>query len=380
MTDVLILGLGPAGRALAHRCEAAGLDVSAVDPHPHRRWTPTYAAWADELPAWMPAETVASIVEHPAVFTTRRATVDRPYCVLDTAARQESLHVDPARIITATATGATRTTVHLDDGRVLRADHVIDARGAIRRGAPEQSAYGVVVTAAAAEPALAGAPAWFMDWRDDHGGPTPSFLYAMPLGDETVLLEETCLVGAPALTPADLRDRLHARLAARGVQLDGAERIERVRFPVTAPRNKRADPTGFGARGRLMHPGTGYSVAQSLGSADTVVDAITAGRDPYRALWPPRARAVHALRTAGLHTLLGLAPQQVAPFFSAFFDLPVTAQRAYLSSRTDLGGVASTMAKLFAEMPPDVRRVAFTRTIAPGVRSHRRTSSTKMEQ
>ena len=39
--DVVIVGGGPAGRALATRCIARQLTVVVVDPHPHRVWTPT---------------------------------------------------------------------------------------------------------------------------------------------------------------------------------------------------------------------------------------------------------------------------------------------------------------------------------------------------
>ena len=84
VADLAVVGLGPAGRALAHRATAAGLDVVAVDPHPDRRWTPTYAAWCDELPGWLDGHAVAAArVEQPRVWTTREHVLARPYCVLE---------------------------------------------------------------------------------------------------------------------------------------------------------------------------------------------------------------------------------------------------------------------------------------------------------
>src|SRR3546814_10798569 len=62
--------------------------------------------------------------------------------------------------------------------------------------------YGIVVERDRAEPILEGADAWFMDWRTDNGarhGEAPSFLYAVALDDDRILLEETCLVGRPPL-------------------------------------------------------------------------------------------------------------------------------------------------------------------------------------
>lgn len=142
-----------------------------------------------------------------------------------------------------------------------------------------------------------------MDWRQDNGADPSeprSFLYAVPLSDDAVLLEETCLAGRPALDSTVLRDRLTHRLRSRGITLTGEERIERVRFPVHGGKPGR---TTFGAAGGLLHPASGYSVATALRTADT----LSAGDS----IWPHSARAVHALRLAGLRVLLAL-PRRIS--------------------------------------------------------------------
>lgn len=48
-------------------------------------------------------------------------------------------------------------------------------------------------------------------------GEVPSFLYAMPLGGNRVFLEETCLVGRPAMPFATLKRRLERRCRALGI-------------------------------------------------------------------------------------------------------------------------------------------------------------------
>jgi len=48
-------------------------------------------------------------------------------------------------------------------------------------------------------------------------GEVPSFLYAMPLADGRVFLEETCLVARPALPFKVLKRRLERRMAAMGI-------------------------------------------------------------------------------------------------------------------------------------------------------------------
>ncbi|MCD2095832.1 lycopene cyclase family protein [Rhodococcus rhodochrous] len=357
-TDLVVAGLGPAGRALAFRAAAAGLSVTAVDVRPQRRWTATYAAWADELPAWLPDEVVAAHIDSPAAWTTGPHTVDRAYRVLDTTRLQEFLALDEVTVVTGRVRDVDADGVVLGDGRRMPARYVVDARGVpADPGHAQQTAFGLIVDDAIASPALDGHAAWFMDWRRDNGtGPddVPSFLYAVPAGDGRTIVEETCLVGRPALGLGELERRLHVRLEARGVRTTGDEVVERVRFAVegapTAP-----GVVGFGARGGLMHPATGYAVATALSTADAVVDAMRRGEDPDRVLWPVRARSVATLRQMGLRALLRLDARGAIEFFDAFFALPVEQQRAYLSGRDDATGVAATMWRLFRVLPMDAR-------------------------
>lgn len=373
-TQVAVLGLGPAGRAAAHRLAVAGVDVIAVDPHPQRRWTPTYAAWADELPAWLAPEVVATRVPHPRAWAGGEHRLERTYVVLGTGALQDALDLAGVAVRRASvaAAGAHRVTLTDGDGGddVVEADLVLDARGS--RPAPDraaQTAYGLVVPHERA--AAAGGP-WFMDWRDDwrQGGEEadapPSFLYAVPLDERTTLLEETCLVGRPALALDELRRRLERRLAARGVDLRGDERVERVRFSVEPDpdvglpgRRRPADrPVALGARAGLMHPATGYSVALALRLAEDLALAVAAGRDVWPVLWPARARQVQRLRAMGLTTLLRLPPGGVEQFFAAFFALPPARQRAYLSDRTDPAGTLVAMARMARDLPAPLTAVA----------------------
>ncbi|MFJ1455473.1 lycopene cyclase family protein [Nocardia sp. N2S4-5] len=355
--DLIVCGLGPAGRALAHRAVARGLSVTVVDPRPDRRWTATYAAWADDVPEWVAAHTVAATVPRPVAWGTRRFEIDRPYAVFDVGALQDSLSLGDARVVADRAAEIVRPrgdtgaeAVRLASGQVLTGRRVVDARGVGRSPArAEQTAYGVVVARERWTEPL------FMDWRPDHGAgadETPSFLYAIPLAPDTCLLEETCLAGRPALSGTALRERLRTRLRCRGIELDGSEPVEHVRFPV---QGGRPGDRRFGAAGGLLHPATGYSVAASLAAAD----AVAAGDS----IWPPAARAVHRLRTAGLRALLALPPPDVPPFFDAFFALSPRRQRAYLSGRADLPGTATAMAALFANLPWQLRRTLAAATV-----------------
>jgi len=352
--EVVVLGLGPAGRALASACAARGLAVTAVDPRPELPWRAIYGAWQDELPAAVP---LAATVQRPLTWTTRAQYLDRPYCVLDTPALQRSMDLSRVHVHAARAAADGRA---LDDGTPLTARVVIDARGAPARGRTQQTAYGVLVGGAEAEPLLQGAAAVFMDWRADRGHCTPSFLYAVPLGDDRVLLEETCLARRPGLAFEELAGRLRTRLAAHGVRLGGDEQVERVRFALDTPLPPRewlgATPgvVRFGAAAPLVHPASGYSVAAALRLAPAMADVLAAGgtaADLQRLLWSARARAVHAIRLRGMRSLLALSPEQVPEFFAAFFALPTRDQRAYLSGRDDLAGTAGAMRAVLPRMP-----------------------------
>ncbi|MBO0852479.1 MAG: lycopene cyclase [Nocardia sp.] len=342
--DLIVCGLGPAGRAVAHRAAAHGLSVIAVDPHPDRRWPATYGAWADELPDWLGPQVIATVADRPRVWGTRYAELSRRYVVFDTGALQDRLALTEVRTITGRATGIERPgQVLLDGGQQLEADRIIDARG-LRRAADraEQTAYGLVLQRDCVEPTV------FMDWRPDNGarvGEQPSFLYTIALGEDRYLFEETCLAGRPALPQQVLRDRLEHRLRSRAIEFDTPVGTERVRFPIEGGR---ARPGLFGAAGAIGHPATGYSVAAALAAADSVVTG--------RSIWPVSARITYRLRAAGLRVLLALPPAAVPEFFDAFFALPPDLQRAYLSVRDDPRAVAAAMARIFGALDWPLRR------------------------
>ncbi|NLE82582.1 MAG: lycopene cyclase family protein [Rhodococcus sp.] len=364
--DVIVVGLGPAGRALAHRAAHSGLRTIAVDPRPRRLWPNTYGLWVDELPEWLGTHVLREHITEPHVWTMRDRALPRAYGILDNRALQDALDLSDVQVVPGSAFAITAgsTTVRTPGGeqsRQLFARVVIDARG-IRRapGRAEQSAYGITMPRSDAHSAIPKNATWFMDWRADHDAPrdtAPSFLYAVPAGPDHVLLEETCLVGRPALPLTELRARLQRRLRNRGVDVPDDAHAERVHFAVE-PGVALAAPLGvpgFGARGGLTHPGTGFSVAASLNAVDPLVDALIEGTDPMSALWPRRARAVRRLRTIGLDALLDLPAHRTAEFFDAFFDLPVAEQQSFLSARADLTGTAHAMWGVFRRVRPGVR-------------------------
>ncbi|SDH57888.1 lycopene beta-cyclase [Lentzea fradiae] len=312
MFDVLVVGGGPAGRALARACAREGLDTAIVDRHPERVWTATYGAWADELPEGTPTKVTSSVVR---VFAREEHLIPREYVILDNS----RLHELPDTVTVLP--------------RPTEARFTFNATGA-RRGRAEQTAVGTVIESDCTETTL-------MDWRNGD-----TFLYTVPLGDNRVLVEETCLAGRPATPLPELRRRLHERLAP-------GLREERVRFPLDAPR---AGGLAFGASAGFIHPATGYSVATSLTLAPKVARAVRNGEDPRRVIWSPKARIVHAMRRRGLEVLLRMDADETRDFFEVFFQLDAHHQRAYLSGREDVKGMMAAMLALFHAAPRRLKR------------------------
>jgi lycopene beta-cyclase len=372
--DVLVVGGGPAGRALAAATAGRGLSTVLVDPAPTAPWRATYGCWADELPAGLPPSVIAARATGRAIALSEHR-LGWEYAVLDVPGLRAHLDGEMARhgvqVRTGRATGWTAGAVRLADGGRQRAAVVVDAGGHRRplragpdrrRAAAEQTAAGVVVPEEAAAPLVAPGAALFMDWRPDHGenGP-PTFLYGVPLGTGAVLLEETSLARRPGLPLPVLRRRLRARLARHGIGAAAGAATETVRFPVDSPRHRTPGVLAFGAAAPLVHPASGFSVATSLRLAPAVADAIAArlpaGRTGLddRALaaarsvvWPRGSGVVHRFRRVGLEALLRMPSTEVPAFFEVFFALPPQHRWSYLVGRADVRGTAATMRALYA--------------------------------
>jgi lycopene beta-cyclase len=387
--DVVVVGAGPAGRALAGACASRGLHTALVDPTPERAWRITYGAFTAELPIDLPASAIAARARGRAVALSPWE-LGWEYTVIDVPGLRAHLDAGLADVTVVTGRVVQRDAdgVALADGTRLPARAVVDAGGYRQpllprppdhRPAAEQTAYGVIVDEATAAPVVGPGEALFMDWTPSAGADWPTFLYAIPLGHGRVLLEETSLARRPGLPTAQLRDRLHARLARAGVEPDPDADDEQVHFPVDARRHRSPTTLGFGAAAPLVHPASGFSVAAALRLAPVVADALATHLpgDPRGALaaartvvWSPAAKAVHALRRRGLEALLRMPPAEVPAFFEVFFALPERHRWTYLTGRDDLGATVAAMNALFGRAGWGLRGRLVGPALRPGLRKN----------
>lgn len=79
--DLVVVGGGPAGLAVAQRVSAEGLKVLSIDPEPRSVWPNNYGVWVDEFEAMDLLDcldyTWGSAVVH--LDDRTRKTLDRPY-------------------------------------------------------------------------------------------------------------------------------------------------------------------------------------------------------------------------------------------------------------------------------------------------------------
>ncbi len=379
--DVVVVGDGPAGSALAAACARRAIDVVLVgDDQP---WRPTYGIWIDELDgveglgdvgAWTRRVTPIS------AYGERRHELARPYGVVDNEALRARLQTGVERLVgrtVSTRTGVTHHSVAVTGGRRVRCRLIVLATG--RSGDPDaiggrgpawQTAFGAVL--AEPPPGELGRPT-LMDFRPPAGGtgagPTaPTFAYALPVADGW-LVEETVLAARPAVDPVVLRRRLAARLGMTdGDLLERAVGSEVVAIPMGGPLPDRDQViVRFGAAAGYVHPATGFSLSASLRAAPRVADAVGVAlaehddlaadaRMVWDAVWPAAARRTRALHDYGLERMIRFDGAGLREFFDRFFELPTEDWSAYLRVDAAPADVSRTMSRLFRSSSWPMRR------------------------
>lgn len=384
--DVVVVGAGPAGWAVAAALAPTGLRVALVGDD-GRGWPNTYGAWRDETAGVVAASELEAVWPQARVYTERGARMlPRAYARIDGEALRgrmvkegidAGVSVHPGQAV-AVAHDHSGSTLGCDDGQAIRTRLVVDTSGhrpaLVDREEPSLGAAQVAVgwRVALRRPPYPAGSLTLMDFRDDHldhveRRDEPTFCYAMDYGDGTWFVEETSLARRPPMDVARLEHRLRRRLAHHDAEPVGEPREERVWIPLDSPVPPPQRVVAVGGAASMVHPATGYLLTSVLHAAPRLARAVaTVLRDPHaspdvaarvgwQAVWPPEARRRQALYRFGLEALLRLDPRQTRRFFDAFFALPDARWRGYVSATLPPAGIAAMMAELFVRADRSVR-------------------------
>ncbi|MGB3310919.1 MAG: lycopene beta cyclase [Nodosilinea sp.] len=389
MQDVLVIGAGPAGLSLVAALAETGLAVQGLalaDPaHP---WPNTYGIWVDELEDLG----LVQFLEHRwkdcvVHVNSGKLPLHREYGLLDRDRLQTHWLAQGDRHQVSWHRGKACQVEHFPNhsqvtteaGDTLAARLVVDATGhraalVQRPVASEvsfQAAYGMV--GRFSQPPTDPQQMVLMDFRDDYlpfsdrqGSPT--FLYAMDLGDGVYFVEETSLAHHPAISLETLEQRLYQRLHYRGIEVKDIHHVERCLFPMNLPLpdfNQRV--VGFGGSASMVHPASGYMVGALLRRGPELALAIAAAlnspqttsalaaRQAWESLWPAERVRKHYLYLFGLENLMAFSTPQLHQFFAAFFGLPTDDWAGFLADSLTLPEVVQAMVGLFGRASNPVR-------------------------
>ncbi|EPS58465.1 hypothetical protein M569_16348, partial [Genlisea aurea] len=374
--DVVVIGAGPSGLRLAEQVSARGIKVCVVDPSPLSIWPNNYGVWVDEFETLGLEDCLDRTWPTTCVRIDEGRTkhLDRAYGRVSRndlklkllslcAANGVAFHSATAHKLEHDESSSI-SSVTCFDGTHLKASLVVDASGfnssfidydSPRKNVGFQIAHGILAEVDRHPFDLD--KMLLMDWSDSHLGNEPSlrlnnaksptFLYAMPLDDNQVFLEETSLVSRPALPYAEVKKRMVARLRHLGIRVKSVIEKEKCVIPMGGPLPRIPQPTmAVGGNSGMVHPTTGYCLSESMAAIPAVAEAISRclgstrmirGKRMYEgvweALWTGDTRLRREFYTFGMEALLRLDLVGTRRLFDSFFDLDGAYWEGFLSRR-----------------------------------------------
>ena len=266
LCDVIVVGAGPAALSVATALARHQLHVTLLAAQdPWRPWANTYGIWAHELDELGLGFLLAHRWEHcSSVFLGKEHNHGLDYGLIDNDRLQGHWRqLCSQHGVRVQQDGASaiwhhqgHSEVHGASGQSYGARLVVDATGHqpvfVQRphctAVAQQAAYGVV--GRFSTPPIRPGSFVLMDYRNGHLSPeeqqeSPTFLYAMDLGNGSYFVEETSLAATPPLPFPLLKHRLEQRLNRQGCAVEQVQEVEQCLFPMNLP--CRIDASGWWA-------------------------------------------------------------------------------------------------------------------------------------
>lgn len=386
--DLVVIGCGPAGLALAAESAKLGLKVGLIGPD--LPFTNNYGVWDDEFRdlglqgciehVWR--DTIVYLDDSDPIMIGRAyGRVSRRLLHEELVKRcvESGVSYLSSKVerITETTSGHSHIECKGDIAVPCRLATVASgaASGKLLQyevGGPRvsvQTAYGVEVEVEnnPYDPSLMV----FMDYRDyvkqkvhSLEAQYPTFLYAMPMSPTRVFFEETCLASKEAMPFDLLKKKLMSRLNTMGIRVIRTYEEEWSYIPVGGSLPNTAQKNlAFGAAASMVHPATGYSVVRSLSEApkyaSVIANILNQGQmrdklyqfrsnenismQAWNVLWPQERKRQRAFFLFGLALIIQLDIDGIRTFFHTFFRLPKWMWQGFLGS-----SLSSTDLMLFA--------------------------------
>ncbi len=392
--DIIILGSGPAALCLAAELSNQDLNIQCISTKsPYEKWSNTYGIWASELEELG----LESLLSHRWSSTVsffgngldKKGNLPTnhkyDYGLIDRESFQETL-LKKCKGINWVNDKATEiytinkiSQVVCESGLKYKSRLVIDASGhkskfikrPVSKKVAQQAAYGVV--GKFSSPPVLKDQFVLMDYRSNHLtkkelSESPSFLYAMDLGNDVFFVEETSLASFPALSFDYLKNRLINRLKNRGITIETIIHEENCLFPMNLPLPLRTQPIlAFGGAASMVHPASGYMVGSLLRRApmlakqlsillkDPSLTSVQLAQKGWKILWPNELIQRHKLYQYGLKRLMSFDEKMLRSFFLNFFQLSTNEWAGFLTNTLPLPKLIYVMTKMFVKSPLDIK-------------------------
>ena len=287
-------------------------------------------------------------------FPGLRRTLDTGYSTISGAAFARQAQAQLAALgvelrLRTRVAEAGATFVRLDDGTVLNAQLVIDARGPERLPADARAGYQKF---AGLEVELNADGPWSTPLLMDATVPQDGgyrFIYVLPFSPRRVLIEDTIYANDPDLDVGASERAIHAYALQAGAQVVGVVRRELgvLPLPIANHQGSLADegPLCVGYRGGFFHPVTGYSLPLAVRLAQAVAGARDrrTAREAVAALGRALAPQQRFGRLLNRLTFEGLPPASRRGAFERFYRLPAATITRFYASRSTVADRARVL-------------------------------------